>query len=171
MRRTMASGVSLVEITVVLAVLAILGSLALPAWQGLLANQRREALAAQLTAHMALARSAAISKGRTVAVSTHGNGWHAGWRVHLEEQRNGRWDEGETVYAEHGGDPIARMVGNGSMARYIMFDPDGRPTQPSGGFQAGTLQVCMPNRAGVTALVMSATGRVRKEVRAVNCPT
>lgn len=171
MRRRRVRGLTLIEITVVLAVVVLLGAFALPAWQGMLANQRREALAGQLSAHMALARSAAISKGRTVALSTHGNGWHSGWRVHQEIQRNGRWDPGETVYAEHAGDPNAHMVGNGSMARYVMFDPDGRPTQPGGGFLAGTLQVCMPNRAGVTALVMSATGRVRHEVRRVNCPS
>lgn len=167
----MARGVTLVEVSVVLAIVAVLAAYAVPAWQGLIAQQRRDALAGQLTAHMALARSAAISKGRTVALTPLGTGWHSGWRVHLELDRNGRWDNNETVYAEHAGDPNARMLGNGSMARYVMFDPDGRPTQPGGGFLAGTLQVCIPERPGMVALVMSATGRVRREIRQTSCPS
>lgn len=169
MHRSRTRGITLVEITVVLAIMAALATFAIPAWQDMLARQRSEALASQLTAHMALARSAAISKGRTVALSTLGTGWHSGWRVHQELLRNGRWDEGEPIYFEHAGDSAVSMVGNGAMARYVMFDPDGRPTQPGGGFLAGTLQVCMPNRAGTVALVMSATGRVRQEQRSGRC--
>ncbi|MFN3492973.1 MAG: GspH/FimT family pseudopilin [Hydrogenophaga sp.] len=141
MRQAHSQGLTLVEITVVLVILAIIGTFAMPAWQEMVAKQRRESLASQLMAHMALARSTAISKGRTVALSTRGNGWHSGWTVHQEILRNGRWDAGETVYAQHSGDSHTRMVGNGSMAHYVMFDADGRPVQSGGGFLAGTLQV------------------------------
>lgn len=171
MDRNTAKGFTLVEITVVVAVMAVLASFALPAWHGMMAKQRRDAMASQLSSHMALARSAAISKGRTVTMSTVGSGWHSGWRVHQEVQRNGRWDAGEPIYAEHTGDPGVNMVGNGAMARYVMFDPDGRPTQPGGGFLAGTLRVCSPRATGTVALVMSATGRVRRELNAADtCP-
>ena len=169
MRVSAKRGVTALELMVVLAVLAVLLALALPAWQDLAARQRRNAMAEQLNGHLALARSAAISKGRPVAVSTMGVGWHSGWRVHLDDQRNGQWDAGESVLAEQEGDPMVRISGNGSMGRYALFDPDGRPRQSGGGFLSGRLEVCTPDRLGVTVLIMSAAGRIRRESRETNC--
>lgn len=162
-------GLTLVELMVVLAVLAILVSLAMPSWQGLMARQKRDALASQLTAHLALARSIAISRGRSVALSTLGDGWHSGWRVHLEIQRNGQWDLGEPVLMDHSGDAQARMVGNGALRRYVIFGSDGRPVQSNGSFLAGSIQICMPSHRDVMALVMSASGRIRQELRQSDC--
>lgn len=162
-------GITAVELTIVLAIVAILASFAMPSWQEFMARQRRDMLASQLTAHLALARSTAISRGRPVAVSTMGIGWHSGWRVHLELNRNGRWDPDEPVMAEHQGDLQSQMVGNGTMSRYVLFDADGRPRQTSGGFLAGSMEVCIPSQRGVTRLVMSAAGRVRQEQRQSGC--
>lgn len=170
MRTWRVRGVTALELMVVLAVVAVLAALAAPAWQDFMARQRRDALAGQLTAHLALARNAALSRGRPVALSTLGSGWHSGWRVHMDLQRNGSWDDGETVLAEHPGDTQARMVGNGAMTRYVLFDADGRPRQANGSFLSGSLQVCMPSRQGIVALVMSATGRIRQELRSNPCP-
>lgn len=169
MRTLRLRGVTALELMVVLAVVAVLAALAAPAWQDFMARQRRDALAGQLTAHLALARNAALSRGRPVALSTQGNGWHSGWRVHMDLQRNGRWDEGETVLAEHPGDAQAHMVGNGVMTRYVLFDADGRPRQANGGLLAGSLLICMPSRPGTVALVMSAVGRIRQETRKNHC--
>jgi type IV fimbrial biogenesis protein FimT len=162
-------GLTAVELMVVLAILAILVSLATPAWQSFMARQKRDVLASQLTAHLALARSMAISRGRSVALSTLGDGWHSGWRVHLEMQRNGKWDFGEPVLANHTGDTQARMVGNGPLRRYVIFGSDGRPVQSNGSFLAGSIQICTPSNPEVIALVMSASGRIRQELRQSNC--
>ena len=169
MRTSRVRGLTALELIVVLSVVAVLAALAVPAWQDFMARHRRDILASQLTAHLALARNAALSRGRPVALSTQGNGWHSGWRVHLDLQRNGRWDDGETVLAEHPGDSQARMTGNGAMTRYVLFDADGRPRQANGSFLSGSLQVCIPSRQGVVVLVMSATGRVRQEIRPAYC--
>jgi type IV fimbrial biogenesis protein FimT len=163
-------GLTMVELMVVLAVLAILVSLAMPSWQSFMARQKRDVLASQLTGHLALARSLAIGRGRSVAVSTLGDGWHSGWRVHLETQHNGQWDLDEPVLMNHSGDTQARMVGNGPLRRYVIFGSDGRPVQSNGSFLAGSIQICMPSNRGVIALVMSATGRVRQEFRQTDCP-
>jgi type IV fimbrial biogenesis protein FimT len=150
--------------------LAILVSLAMPSWQSFMARQKRDVLASQLAAHLALARSMAISRGRSVALSTLGDGWHSGWRAHLEVQRNGQWDLGEPVLMEHSGDTQARMVGNGPLRRYVIFGSDGRPVQSNGSFLAGSIQICTPLNRDVIALVMSASGRVRQELRQSDCP-
>ena len=169
MKLNAARGVTALELLVVLSVVAILATLAWPSWQELSNALRRRAVASQLGAHLALARSVAIARGRPVALSPRGQEWSGGWRVHLDSLRNGRWDDGESILAEHEGDARIGIAGNGSMGHYILFDPDGRPVQTGGGFQAGTLQLCVPATRGVTALIMSASGRVREEQRDADC--
>lgn len=171
MKLNAAHGVTALELLVVLSVVATLATLALPSWQELSNAQRRWAVASQLGAHLALARSAAISRGRSVALSPRAQGWSGGWRVYLDSQPNGQWDAGEGILAEHEGDAQISIAGNGSMNRYILFDPDGRPVQTGGGFLAGTLRVCVPATRGVTALIMNAAGRVREERRTGDCLT
>lgn len=163
-------GLTAVELMVALAILAILVSLAMPSWQSFMARQKRDVLASQLTAHFALARSIAISRGRSVALSTLGDGWHSGWRVHLDIQRNGQWDLGELVLMDHSGDAQTRMVGNGPLRHYVIFGSDGRSVQSNGSFLAGTIQICMPLSRDVIALVLSASGRIRQELRQSDCP-
>ncbi|WP_068174281.1 GspH/FimT family pseudopilin [Hydrogenophaga taeniospiralis] len=171
MKLNAARGVTALELIVVLSVVAILAALALPSWQELSNAQRRWAVASQLSAHLALARSAAISRGRSVALSPRGQGWSGGWRVYLDSQPNGQWDTDESILAEHEGDALISIAGNGTMGRYILFNPDGRPVQTGGGFLAGTLQLCVPETRGVTALIMNAAGRIREERRDRDCVT
>lgn len=169
MKLNAARGVTALELLVVLSVVAILATLALPSWQELSNALRRRTVAGQLVAHLTLARTVAISRGRPVALSPRGQEWSGGWRVHLDSQRNGRWDVGESILAEHEGDASISITGNGSMSRYILFDPSGRPVQTGGGFLAGTLQLCIPATHGVMALIMSASGRIREELRDGAC--
>ena len=163
-------GLTLTELMVVLATLAILISYATPAWHTFMAAQKRDVLASQLTAHLALARSAAISRGRSIAVSTVGEGWHSGWRIHLEVQRNGQWDSGEPILAEHNGDLRVYMAGNGPLRLYVIFGSDGRPTQVNGSFLAGSIEICTASSGDAIALVLSAAGRIRHELRQTYCP-
>lgn len=169
MKLKAARGFTALELLAVLSVVAILAALAWPSWQELSNTLRRRAMASQLGAHLALARSVAIARGRPVALSPREQAWSGGWRVHLDSQRNGQWDDGESILAEHDGDARIGITGNGSISRYILFNPDGRPVQTGGGFLAGTLQLCVPATRGVTALIMSASGRVREEQRDGDC--
>jgi type IV fimbrial biogenesis protein FimT len=162
-------GVTAIELMVVMTIVALLAAIAIPGWQDFMLRQRQVMLANQLTTHLALARSTAIARGKPVAVSTQGEAWHSGWRVHLELHPNGNWDSDESVLAEHQGDAQTQVTGNGAMSQYVMFDADGRPKQSGGGFQAGSIELCVPSRQGVILLVMSATGRVRQEQKQSGC--
>lgn len=153
----------MIEWVVGLAVIAILTvAAASPVaqwWQ----IHRGHAASSQLEAHLALARAAAISRGQRVALTPLESRWDRGWRVHLDSNSNGLWEEGEEVLAWHSLPPGFVIQVSGVMQRYVLFEPSGRPVQANGAFLAGTFTMCAPASGRSLQLVMSATGRVRQE--------
>ncbi|MFN3296236.1 GspH/FimT family pseudopilin [Caldimonas sp.] len=149
-----------------LAGLAIVGILSLAAarpaaqwWR----EQRSHAVSSLLESHLALARSAAIAKGQPVALTPFNEQWSHGWRVHLDANADGRWGDGEDILASHAMRPGIVIQASGVMQRYVLFEPSGRPVQTHGAFLAGTFSICASASGPSTRLVMSASGRVRKE--------
>jgi len=90
-----ATGFSLVELLIVLAMAAILAGLALPSFQDLLQRQRIATTMHLLTTELALARSTAISRRMPVTLCPSlGDGrcrdspdWSAGWLVYRDPLR------------------------------------------------------------------------------------
>lgn len=80
-------GVTLVELMVTVAVLAILAGIGVPAFQSLVAQNRATSAANDLLASLQFARSAAISKAQDITVCpgvsscTSGGQWQGGWIV------------------------------------------------------------------------------------------
>lgn len=83
--RAASAGFSLIELLVVVAVFAILSSMAAPAFTSFIAGQRIKTAAFDLTAALTLARSEAIkrnaSAGATVDMAPTGGAWTNGWTV------------------------------------------------------------------------------------------
>lgn len=75
------SGVTLIELIVTVAVLAILLSLAAPTFRDLLAAQRIRAAAHSLVSDLVLARSEAVKRGASVTLTPTAGNWADGWRV------------------------------------------------------------------------------------------
>lgn len=157
-----AAGMSLLELLFALVLMAVVLNIGLPLMMEHIERARLEASAHQLMAHLALARSHAISHGRWVTMAHNGEGWAGGWQVFEDADRNARKDEGERVLAAREAVPHLAIQGNGALSRYASFAPDGRPAQDNGGFLAGTLRLCGRKGDGL-ALVMNASGRVRME--------
>ncbi|WP_026330195.1 GspH/FimT family pseudopilin [Caldimonas manganoxidans] len=153
-----------------IAILAILASIGYPAARDWVHFTRTRTISAQLSSHLALARASAIARGQPVAISPQSMHWESGWRVHLDPNANGQWDEGEAVLALHEGDRRVRIQAQGAAQRYVLFDPSGRPIQHNGAFLASAFLVCTPSTDRLTALVMNAAGRVRAEPRWGPCP-
>lgn len=76
-------GFTLVEMLVVIALVAILGTVAVPGFRDLLQNQRLASATSDFVAALSLARSEAIKRSQAVAVSPQGQGWGSGWKVQI----------------------------------------------------------------------------------------
>lgn len=81
-------GVTLVELLIVVALLAIVAQVALPAWQSFVAKNRSLALQHSVERAVHLARAQAITKRITVELCGSSNGiscssnWSGGWLMH-----------------------------------------------------------------------------------------
>ena len=87
-------GFSLLELMVTVAIMAILGTLAVPSFQTLLQANKTRAVASELLASLNLARSEAARRGQPVSVCPSSNGsscatgstdWDKGWIVFVNE--------------------------------------------------------------------------------------
>jgi type IV fimbrial biogenesis protein FimT len=77
-----ASGFTLIELMVVLAIIVILGAAAAPSFSAMIANQRARAASTDLYAALTLARSEAIKRNLPVSlVPVSADNWSAGWRI------------------------------------------------------------------------------------------
>lgn len=156
-------GWTLVEALVGLSIFGVLITQAVPGMRQLVAKQRQNAVASQLEAHLAMARSSSLSRGARVTVSPLANSWSGGWRIHLDENANGAWDDGEEVIAQASVADGVSVSANGPMSRYISYAPNGQPVQANGAFMAGTWRICSAGVPTAKRLIMSATGRIRRE--------
>lgn len=180
-----ASGVTLVELMVTLAVLAILVSAAVPSFLNLVRDNRRTAILNQLVTDIQLARSAAIKSGTRhvicpVAASgkactngTVAGAWNGGWMVFRDDPGGttpfqlGDDDGGDAAVVSRTGPvsanfPIrwgfgATLGGGASASNFgvLAFRPAGQALALN-----GRLGVCDPRgNAESRAVVLFTTGR------------
>jgi type IV fimbrial biogenesis protein FimT len=74
-------GLTLIELMVVMALLAIVAAIAAPGMRSFAAGIRVKSLANELTADLLVARSEALKRNTSVTVTPNGSGWQAGWTV------------------------------------------------------------------------------------------
>lgn len=148
---------TLIELLVALAVLAVLGTLAMPAFEATLLNTRRTAAMEELARAAWFARAEALRRGSPVllcaaamadACDPSPGDWTRGWRVAPADAPTETLRRGAGIE-----DPRARLLANRHAFR---FEPhDRRSTN-------GTIAWCDRRGAGAaSALVISPTGRPR----------
>lgn len=163
-----AKGFSLVELMVALAVLAVLATTAIPAFDTLMRNTRVSVAAGELISALFLARSEAIKRGRRSTLCTSADGefcaqgidWTDGWLLFVDANGNGQRDAGEVRIRVSGArEAPVTIRGNVPVRSYVSYLPTGVTRTLHGALQMGTLTVC--DRNAVRQIVISATGRPR----------
>lgn len=100
-RKLIASGFTLVELMVTVAIVGILIAVAVPSFDSLLSTNTAEAAADRLTSSLAYARSEAVTRSanvtvcskadgaNTCATGTDSNDWSNGWLTYIEDAAGG----------------------------------------------------------------------------------
>jgi type IV fimbrial biogenesis protein FimT len=168
-RPTEASGFSLIEIMIALAVFALLVRLGLPSYHDWIAAQQLANHAHFIADTLDLARSEAIKHGYRVNLCkthdqrqcTDDGGWEQGWLLFVDENDSGQVDDDESVLHREGParDSIT-MRGNRPVADYVSYTSLGHARLRSGALQMGTFTLCKPGQNALK-VVLANSGRAR----------
>ena len=92
----------MVELMVVLAIAAILSTLATPSFRGILRSYRMTGAANDLLAAVNLTRAEAIARGSRVDIVPNSGGWANGWTIFTDKNGNQTRDTDEQLIFSHG---------------------------------------------------------------------
>lgn len=172
-------GLTLIELMVAVAVMAILLALAAPSFSAFMSSNRVRAGAEHLSAGLAEARMQAIRLGARVSLCPSSDGsscsdggdWAVGWVIFRDNERetsgDAAVDSGDEILSVQqalGGQ--LKVVGTTLVSNYVSFGADGRPKRMNGESQPGTLRVCaatdtVDDDHRARDLTLDGTGRVR----------
>ena len=170
-------GLTMIELMITLAVLAVLLAIGIPSFEGLVASTRVTNATNELLSAFAQARSEAIRRGQRVTICISANGaqctnagnWEQGWIIFSDATRAGNvanLDAGETIIHNNRVSLAGTTIqGAAALPRYISFSSDGQSRTLAGAIQAGNIEVCSSssslsdnNRA--RRLLINASGQV-----------
>lgn len=98
-----ATGMTIVELIIAVAILAILVSIAAPSFREISLRNRSTSAANSLLADLALARNEAVKTARTAFIEARGR-WSDGWIVWVDADGNGSRGGGEPILKQQ--DPV-----------------------------------------------------------------
>lgn len=158
------AGFTLTELLIVLALVAILTTAAIPASNRWIASHRLETGLQTMLRSLALARSEAVKRAGRVSLLNSGNGWEEGWIVFYDYDGNALLTGDDEIIWQQASTKGIRIKGNASVQNLITYRSDGVTVLPSNAFQAGTLFFC-PEAGQIEPykLVIAKSGRPRTE--------
>lgn len=134
-KSTRCSGLSLVELLVVVAITAILATMAYPSMHGLLMSSQRDKVVRLLVSDVSLARSAAIKSTREVVVCQRNANsacsdenladWQSGWVVFVDRNANRQRDHDEPLVVERLAQSGLASMKTTNRTRQLVFLPNG----------------------------------------------
>lgn len=163
------SGLTLVELLVAVALLAVLLSVAVPGLGALRESQAMQGAALELLSAVHLARAEAVKRNRDVVICPSpagaGEGCEgvlaAGWLVFVDENRNRDLDSGEAVLRRSPRLDPALSLSNRAGTRHaderVAYRPDGSARRNLTWLLCSRRDPSMPSRA----LVLNRVGRPR----------
>lgn len=175
---TRQTGFTLIELAIVLAIVSLLMGSAVPSLADYIKSVRVSGATSDLYSAILFARSEAVKSNQHVVLCKSADamlcvdsgGWEQGWIAFEDSNGDGVHGASEPILLR--GQPMAgglRVTGNGSLARYVSYAPDGMAKLVGGGFQAGTITVCRQSLEAGDArqIIMNAGGRPRMQKQAV----
>lgn len=166
------AGYTLVELLVAVALIAVAAGWGIPAFSAWTASARVTSAANEMLGAILFTRSEAMKRRHRVVLCKSADGewcattgdWRQGWMIFDDPDGNGlRSAAEELLHRRQALGTSVRLKGNGSVAGYVSYAPDGATRLVGGGFQAGTLTVCDSSQDASIGrqIVINANGRPR----------
>ncbi|NJN46950.1 MAG: prepilin-type N-terminal cleavage/methylation domain-containing protein [Candidatus Competibacteraceae bacterium] len=143
------NGFTLLELIVTMAIAAIVLTVAVPSFQGIIRNNRIASHTNDFTSSLNLARSEAVKRARRVVLckstdsascDTSSAGWEQGWIVFVDIDNDAAVDSDDEILRVYGApEGVETITGNTNITNYISYTQQGFTRLTSGAFQAGTL--------------------------------
>jgi type IV fimbrial biogenesis protein FimT len=167
-------GFTLLELLTALTLIGLLLTLGIPAFSATLDRQRLDSATGALANGLAYTRLEAVRRNRVVTMAPIGENWNTGWRIFIDSNNDGAYDEGEVLLREDTPARTAFIHANTPVARFVRYNARGESVLLNGGFQAGTFRFC-PQQAGADGrvMVLNRVGRIRLAREAIDsqyCP-
>lgn len=168
------TGISLLEVMVVMTIVGILSAIAIPSFLTTIRNNRLTAYTNDIITGLTLARTEALKRNLPAAICRSANstaaspacttgsgtgGWEIGWFVYADNDSSGGFNAGDTVIMRR--EPYTggvSITGNNNVANTIRFTSQGITTVA--GIGTITLDDGRPT-VGVRLICIAATGRPR----------
>lgn len=169
---TQSGGFTVIELLVILAVIAVVMTVGMPAMASIRDSSQLNSTANDFLSSLYLARSEAIKRNSrgTMCKSADGEActsagaWEQGWIVFHDVNNNAIRDADEALIQRTAALPEDwHMSGNLNVSRYISYSPTGKTHLISGAFQAGTITLCRESTGATNArqIIINAAGRAR----------
>jgi type IV fimbrial biogenesis protein FimT len=178
MDRRHENGVTLIELLVTLAVMAVVAGIAIPSFTTLMQSNAMTASANEMVSAFLLARSEALKRGAPVTVCWtsgasqesmscgKGEGWHSGWVVFEDTNADARRDASEPILRRQTGLPgrdieVKVRADAAPLDTSLTFLPSGFPDFPTtlGGGRNMLLCDARERNESSRVINMSQTGR------------
>jgi len=146
-----ASGFTLIEMLVVVAILVVVLGVAVPSFVEFLSAQQAKGLSYDLITDLMLARNEALKRNASISIAPGGTGWDQGWSVATVATA-------ETLSRRN---PGAQAVTTSGAPPVITFDVNGRVIAP-----AAAVRVTISSHSSSRCVELDLSGRVRSLVGA-----
>lgn len=166
-RRHLSYGRTLVETLVVLALLAIVLSQAVPSFHAILQRQQLQVAVNDMLAALRLARSHAMASGGIVLLVPHAadGAWQHGWTVFVDRDGNRHPDAGEPVLLAHPalekGMVMRAAFSSTAVPDYIAYNAAGRPCNAGNSLMARWGTLTLRHSENVRNIKINMLGRIR----------